>query len=148
MVDTGGAPRAFVGPVARAYEAHTPLATRLSDETAGQAKLDEPWAASYTVADPGTAPGLALRYDRETGDVIVKADHAIGPATIKLLDHHRVPLATLSQPIHDGETVFAFHSKKKVGAVYVVVGAFRDWVVGDSYGEIYDRWGKVEGSDE
>jgi hypothetical protein len=31
--------------------------------------------------------------------------------------------------------------------VYVVVGAFRDWVVGDSYGEIYGGWGKVEGSD-
>jgi hypothetical protein len=68
--------------------------------------------------------------------------------TIKLLDHHRVPLATLSQPIQAGETVFAFHRKKKVGAVYVVVGAFRDWVVGDSYGEIYGGWGKVEHSDE
>jgi hypothetical protein len=39
--------------------------------------------------------------------------------------------------------VFAFHRKKKVGAVYVVVGAFRDWVVGDSYGEISGGWGKV-----
>jgi hypothetical protein len=149
VVDTGGAPRAFVGPVARAYEAHTPLATRLTDETAAQlAKVDEPWAASYTIADPGTAPGLALRYDPETGNVVVKADHAIGPATIKLLDHHRVPLATLSQPIQDGETVFAFHRKKKVGAVYVVVGAFRDWVVGDSYGQIYGGWGKVGTADD
>ncbi|HEX8106568.1 MAG TPA: DUF3160 domain-containing protein, partial [Kofleriaceae bacterium] len=153
VVDTGGAPRAFVGPVARAYEAHTPLTTRLTDETAAQlTKVDEPWAASYTVADPGAAPGarpdLALHYDRETGNVVVKADHAIGPATIKLLDHHRVPLATLRQPIQAGETVFEFHRKKQVGAVYVVVGAFRDWAVGDSYGEIDDRWGKVEGSDD
>ncbi|HEX3480769.1 MAG TPA: DUF3160 domain-containing protein [Kofleriaceae bacterium] len=149
VVDTGGAPRAFVGPVARAYEAHTPLAARLTDETAGElAKVDEPWAASYTIADSGTAPALALRYDRETGDVTVKADHAIGPATIKLLDHHRLPLATLRQPIQDGETVFAFHRKKQVGAVYVVIGAFRDWVVGDSYGEIYGGWGKLERSDD
>ena len=103
----------------------------------------EPWAASYTVADPGTRPDLALRYDRETGNVVVKADHAIGAATIKLLDHHRLPLATLRQPIQAGETVFAFHRKTKVGAVYVVVGAFRDWVVGDSYGEIGGGWGKV-----
>jgi uncharacterized protein DUF3160 len=151
VVDTGGAPRAFVGPVARAYEAHTPLTTRLTDETAsGLDKVDEPWAASYTIADPGAAagasPSLALRYDRQTGDVTVKADHAIGPATIKLLDHHRVPLATLRQPIQDGETVFAFHRKKRVGAVYVVIGAFRDWVVGDSYGEIYGGWGKLEHS--
>ena len=153
VVDTGGAPRAFVGPIARAYEAHTPLATRLTDETArGLASVDEPWTASYTIADPGAAPGappdLALRYDRETGDVLVKADHAIGPVTIKLLDHHRVPLATLTQPIQDGETVFAFHRTKKVGAVYVVVGAFRDWVVGDSYGEIYGGWGKIDRSDD
>ncbi|HEX3765089.1 MAG TPA: DUF3160 domain-containing protein [Kofleriaceae bacterium] len=149
VVDTGGAPRAFVGPVARAYETHTPLTARLTDETAAQlAQVDDRWAASYTVADPGTRPSLALRYDRESGDVIVKTDHAIGPATIKLLDHHRVPLATRTQRIETGETVFAFHHKKKVGAVYVVVGAFRDWVVGDSYGEIAERWGKSEGSDD
>jgi hypothetical protein len=148
VVDTGGAPRAFVGPVAHAYEAHTPLATRLTDQTAPEPTRDnEPWAASYTVADPGAAPGarpdMELRYDRATGNVVIKADRAFGPATIKLLDHHRLPLATLSQPIQAGETVFAFHRKKQVGAVYVAVGAFRDWVVGDSYGEIAGGWGKV-----
>ena len=146
VVDTGGAPRAFVGPVARAYEAHTPLATRLTDESAAKlAKVDEPWAASYTIANPGTPPDLALRYDSETGSVIVHAAAALGPATVKLLDHHRVPLATLRQPLQPGDNELAFHRKSKVGAVYIAIGAFRDWAVGDSYGQIAEQWGKPDG---
>src|SRR5262249_60090628 len=34
VVDVGGAPRAFVGPVGRAYEGHGPLADRLTHEAA------------------------------------------------------------------------------------------------------------------
>jgi len=118
----------------------------LTDESAGQlTKLDEPWAASYTIADPGTRPDLALRYDPQTGSVMIRAGHALGPATIKLLDHHRVPLATLRQAIHEGDNEFAFHRKSKVGAVYIAIGAFRDWAVGDSYGQIAEQWGKLEG---
>lgn len=151
VVDTGGAPRAFVGPVARAFETHTPLATRLTDDSP-LPSIEDPWAASYTIAAHGTRPQLALRYDPETGDVIVKSAGALGPATIKLLDHHRVPLATRTQAIAGGETVFAFHRKSKgksnVGAVYVSIGAFRDWVVGDSYGQISDQWGKLPDGDE
>lgn len=141
VVDTGGAPRAFVGPVARGYETHTPLATRLSDETAGTATPSDPWAASYTVAAPAARPAFALRYDAGTGNVIVHAGSALGPATVKLLDHHRVPLATLHPTIGAGDTEVAFHRKTKVGAVYIVIGAFRDWAVGDSYGEIARQWG-------
>jgi hypothetical protein len=149
VVDTNGAPRAFVGPVARGYETHTPLATRLTDADAAKLPaVDDPWAASYTVANPGTRPTLAVRYDPETGDVIVKADHALGPATIKLLDHHRVAIQTRKQVVVQGDTVFAFHKKSKVGAVYVQIGAFRDWVVGDSYGQIYDEWGKSPESED
>jgi len=149
VVDTNGAPRAFVGPVARGYETHTPLGTRLNDADAAKlTTVDDPWAARYTIANPATAPALALRYDPETGDVIVKADHALGPATVKLLDHHRVPLQAKKQAVNEGDTVFAFHKKSKVGAVYIQIGAFRDWVVGDSYGQISEQWGKLSGSDE
>ncbi|TMQ05475.1 MAG: DUF3160 domain-containing protein [Deltaproteobacteria bacterium] len=151
VVDTGGAPRAFVGPVARAYEVHTPLQTRLTDEDARKlSAVDDPWAASYTIAGPAARPALRLRYDTETGNVIVEAAAALGPATIKLLDHHRVPLATRTQRVEDGETAFAFPKKLagKVGAVYVVIGAFRDWAVGDSYGQIATQWGKLEASEE
>jgi hypothetical protein len=76
--------------------------------------------------------------------VIVHAAKPLGPTTIKLLDHHRVPLATLRQPLKDGDNEFAFHRKSKVGAVYIAIGAFRDWAVGDSYGQIAEQWGKVE----
>ena len=149
IIDTNGAPRAFIGPVARGFETHTPLGTRLTDESAAKlTAVDDPWAASYTIADPGTRPALELRYDTETGDVTLKADHALGPATVKLLDHHRVPLTTKQQAIKQGDNVFAFHKKSKVGAVYIQIGAFRDWVVGDSYGQISADWGKRSGSED
>lgn len=89
-----------------------------------------------------------MRYDPESGNVIVRAEAELGPATIKLLDHHRVPLVTRRETVKPGETVFAFHSKAKVGAIYLQLGAFRDWVVGDSYGQIADEWAKPPASDE
>lgn len=144
VVDTGGAPRAFVGPVARAFETHTPLATRLTDDSTPPS-FDDPWAASYTIASAAARPPLALRYDRETGHVVVKAAGKLGTATIKVLDHHRVPIAAKTQPLDDGETVFEFPKTARVGAVYVAIGAFRDWVVGDSYDEIAAEWGKLPG---
>ena len=144
VVDTGGPPRAFVGPVARGYEHHTALTARLTDDDAARlTAVDDPWAASYTIAAPAARPALAVRYDSGTADVLVKAGRALGAATIKLLDHHRVPLATRKQAIGEGETVFAFHRKSKVGAIYLQIGAFRDWVVGDAYGEITEEWGKL-----
>lgn len=143
VVDTNGAPRVFVGPVARGYETHTPLTRRLTDEDAAKlTTVSDPWAASYTVADPATRPALTLHYDAGTGNVIIRSE-ALGPATVKILDHHRVPLATRRQTLVDGENVFAFRRKAKVGAVYLQIGAFRDWVVGDSYGEIARQWGEV-----
>jgi hypothetical protein len=59
-----------------------------------------------------------------------------------------VPLVTRRQVVEQGETVFAFHRKSKVGAVYLQLGAFRDWVVGDSYNNIADEWGKPPASTE
>src|SRR5580704_12597352 len=51
VVDAGGPPRAFAGPVAHAYETWGPLATRYTDETARVlAQRDEPWAADYMIA--------------------------------------------------------------------------------------------------
>lgn len=148
VVDTGGTPRAFVGPVARAYETHTPLGTRLTDEDAGKlTAVSEPWAASYTVASAATPPVLAVRYDRDSSSVILRADAALGPATFKILDHHRVPIATKKLNVPEGETSVVFSTKAKVGAVYVQIGAFRDWVVGDSYGEINGQWGKPAGGE-
>jgi Protein of unknown function (DUF3160) len=148
VVDTGGGPRAFVGPVARAFETHTPLATRLTDEAAAKlTSVADPWAASYTIADPGTRPRLDLGYDAEHAQVTLHAEHALGPATIKILDHHRVPIASKAVTIGEGDTVVPF-KKAAVGAIYIQIGAFRDWVVGDSYGQIGAQWGKPPGADE
>ncbi|MEO7735274.1 MAG: DUF3160 domain-containing protein [Kofleriaceae bacterium] len=142
VVDTGGGPRAFVGPVARAFETHTPLTTRLTDEAAAKlTRVDDPWAASYTIADPGARPRLDLGYDAEHAQVTLHAEHALGPATIKILDHHRVPIASKTVTIGEGDTVVPFR-KAAVGAIYIQIGAFRDWVVGDSYGQIGAQWGR------
>ena len=77
VVDTGGAPRAFVGPVARAYEVHGPLGARYTDESAKTlTRRDAPWAASYTVAAPPTPSSLQLRYDAETRQLVLTSDRA------------------------------------------------------------------------
>lgn len=141
VVDTGGAPRAFVGPIARGYEVHTPLTTRLTDDTAAQlTAVEEPWAASYTVAVKAAAPRLRVHLDRETGTLTLTAPAALGAATIKALDHHRVAIAQQRVTIGEGETEVRFGKRAKIGAVYVQIGAWRDWVVGDSYDEINGAW--------
>ena len=141
VVDTGGPPRAFVGPVARAFEVRGPLATRLTDESARLLpRVDEPWAASYTLAAPAAAPPLHVSYDGRRG-VVIEAAAALGPATVKLLDHHRVPIAARTASLGAGETVIPLRSRKQVGAVYIEVGSFRDWVIADSYGQIDGRFG-------
>jgi hypothetical protein len=73
--------------------------------------------------------------------VVVQADHDLGGVTIQILDHHRPPLATRTQAIAAGETAIAFRRGARVGALYVQIGAFRDWAVGDSYGQIDRAWG-------
>jgi hypothetical protein len=141
VVDTNGPPRAFVGPVARAYEVRGPLGTRYTDESArALPHVDEPWAASYTLAAPAAAPAIRVAYDRDRG-VVIEAAAALGAATVKLLDHHRVPLTTRSVRIGAGENVIPLRSRKQVGAVYVELGKFRGWIVADSYGQIDQRLG-------
>jgi hypothetical protein len=135
VVDTNGPPRAFVGPVARAYEVRGPLAKRYTDETAAALPhVDEPWAASYTLAAPAAAPPIRVAYDAQRG-VVIETAAALGPATVKILDHHRVPIATRKARLAEGENVVPLRSRK-VGAIYLEIGAYRGWVVADSYGGI------------
>ena len=141
VVDAGGPPRAFVGPVARAYEVHGPLGTRYDDETARTlAQRDEPWAAGYTIAAPPPPSSLQLRYDAEARQLVLSSDRALGPATIKALDHHRVAVEILRASVKKGETRIAL-KKKRIAGVFVQVGSFRDFVVADAYGEIRGQWG-------
>jgi hypothetical protein len=141
VVDAGGPPRAFVGPVARAYEVHGPLGARYADETARTlAHRDEPWAVAYTIAAPPPPSSLQLRYDAEARRLVLTSDRALGPATIKALDHHHVPVETVRATIKQGETKVAVKSKRIAG-VFVEIGDFRDFVVADAYGEIRGQWG-------
>jgi hypothetical protein len=141
VVDAGGPPRAFVGPVARAYQAHGPLGARYTDETAKTlAQRDEPWAASYTIAAAPAPSSLQLRYDAERKQLVLTSDRALGSATIKALDHHRVAVETVRATVKKGETRVAIKNKR-ISGVFVQVGEFRDFVVADAYGEIKGQWG-------
>jgi hypothetical protein len=141
VVDAGGPPRAFVGPVARAYEVWGPLATRYTDETARTlAQRDAPWASTYTIAAPPAPASLQLRYDADAGRLVFTSDRALGPATIKVLDHHRVAFGMLRATVKQGETDVPIRDKRMAG-VSLEIGDFRDVVVADAYGEIRGQWG-------
>jgi len=141
VVDAGGPPRAFVGPVARAYEVHGPLSARYTDETARTiAHRSEPWAAAYTISAPPPPSSLQVRYDAEARRLVLTSDRALGSATIKALDHHRVAIETVRANVKKGETRVAIKNKRIAG-VYVEVGKFRDFAVADAYGEIRGQWG-------
>lgn len=142
VVDAGGPPRAFVGPVARAYEVKGPLDARYSDETARTlARRDEPWAAGYTINAAPQPSSLQLRYDVEARQLVLTSDRALGPATLKLLDHHRVAFNTVRANVRKGETRIAIKDKRIAG-LFVEIGTFRDFVVTDAYGQIQGQWGK------
>jgi hypothetical protein len=140
VVDTSGEPRAFVGPVAHAYEARSPIGKRSTDEAPPENKL-EPWAKSYALPAAAEPEQLSVNYDSETKRLVFTSATALGRATVKLLDHHRVIKKTLSVMIGAGETPLAI-TRNGVGAIYIEVGAFRDFVVENSYGEIAAHWGK------
>jgi hypothetical protein len=143
VVDAGGPPRAFVGPVARAYETFGPLAQRYTDEAARKLEhRDEPWAASYTIPAPAAPSQLGLEYDDVRRQVVVTSDRALGVATIKALDHHRVPIATLRANVKKGETRVAL-SAKGLGGLSIEIGEFWDFAVLDAYGRIGAEWGKT-----
>jgi hypothetical protein len=141
VVDAGGAPRAFVGPVARAYEVHGPLGERYTDQTARTlAQREEPWAAGYTIAAAPPPSSLQLRYDADTRQFVLTSDRALGRATIKVLDHHHLAVETRRAIVRQGETRVAI-KKRRIAGVFVQVGEFRDFVAADAYGAIKGQWG-------
>ncbi|HEY0192275.1 MAG TPA: DUF3160 domain-containing protein [Kofleriaceae bacterium] len=156
VIDTGGPRRAFVGPVARGYERHTPVDRRLDDDTAraqlDTAPLEEPWARSYTAGAHTPPPRLDVTFDHESGDAVVTGEPGLGEVTVKLLDHHRRVIASKRRQLgYGGATVFAFHRPDKgkptnlhsaVAGLYLEVGDYKDWVLGDSYNEINAHWGQ------
>jgi hypothetical protein len=141
VVDTGGPPRAFVGPVARAYEVHGPLGARYTDETARTlAQHDEPWAAGYTIPAVPPPSSLQLRYDADARQFVLTSDRALGRATIRALDHHHLAVETRRAMVRKGETRIAIKNRRIAG-VFVQIGAFRDFVAAGAYGDIKGQWG-------
>jgi hypothetical protein len=134
VVDTGGAPRVVVGPVARGYEHHGPLAKRLDDDAAARlARVDDPWAAGYTVAAP-PRPALSLSFD----DVAtITAPRPLGSVTLEVLDHHRRLIEAVTRFAGAGETTFAFRKAteaRPIEMLHLQVGAFHAWTEVTSQG--------------
>lgn len=110
LVDTGGAKRAMVGPVAIPYETVTSIAHRLDDKTARRLEHPRaPWLGH--VVPEAEEPTLAADYFACDGDarIVVRAPAAVGNVTVELLDHHGdVITSPLTLPVGNDPAVFAF----------------------------------------
>jgi hypothetical protein len=137
IVDAGGPPRAMVGPVAHAYEHVGALDQRITDsEASAVTDLVEPWAQSYTVAEPreprlsvheipAPSPSGAARAAgaypmdgsqppaRRRGAITLeaKSPSGLGPVTLELLDHHRKPIATLTHVVGASPVRYVFPAR-------------------------------------
>jgi hypothetical protein len=116
VIDTGRGPRVAVGPVTRAFQAKGPLAPRWSDDDADRIAGKDPWAASYT-SKAVAEPSFTLRTAHGEADQGITLEattsSAVGAVTIALLDHHRVPIVSITQqlngtPAKPGKARFAF----------------------------------------
>lgn len=134
VVDAGGAPRVVVGPVARGYEVHGPLAKRLDDEAASKlAKVDDPWNASFTAPAP-EEPALTLTLDQDPKTsaliAVVAAKRAVPGVTVELLDHHRRPLQSLTRAVPKGKAQFRFkklRDDQPAEVIHLAAGGAHVW---------------------
>lgn len=150
VVDTAGAPRAFVGPVARAYEHVGPLSPRLTDADADQlpeSGRSDPWAAAYTAPAPAEPPLTLVATvagaadDKHTQEVTLEvfSTRPLGPVTIELLDHHRLPLGKVTRPVGPAKTRFFFPSRPvPKGSEYFGYEGVHVHV--NENGKIFDGW--------
>jgi hypothetical protein len=116
-VDTGGPPRALIGPVARAYERWAPWDSgpRLDDKAAAKLPASDrqaPWATRYTAPAP-PAPAFTAQFDPRDDhrDFAITAPHALGTLVVEVLDHHRLPIQRFVWHIGAGTTRFRFDPK-------------------------------------
>jgi hypothetical protein len=142
VVDTGGAPRLMVGPVARGYQYTGPLDHRIDDAASTKIDGTAPWSASYTLAAPA-APDVALEFRRtpETarrrprgeefkGDIapnVVRIDalQDLGDVTVDLLDHHFVKMTTLTVKVGKGRTETpAPKTPRRIDSLAIHAGTF------------------------
>jgi hypothetical protein len=153
VIDTGGAPRLAVGPVARAYEYRGDVAHRLDDD-AGRALVDAdrlaPWAASYTAPTPAE-PDLALRWEPGDGKgITVAAVVAQGRVTIEMYDHHRQRIATATRNVGPGVTKFPLKAPhgRDVEGLHLRAGDFNGWYdLGEVESMVDEKLGSFRGTD-
>jgi len=113
VIDTGGPPRVAVGPIAHAYESQAltsegRLALDRDDDKPMPPQL-EPWTAGYLISG-GPKPKLTIteNWSDDTWMFDVEALAAVGPVTLVLLDHHRVPITSQTKIIGSGKSQFRF----------------------------------------
>ncbi len=127
-VDVGGPARIMVGPVARGFEATTPLAKRAAD--LASLSPAEPWARSYTAPAPREPALAVLSLDPADGDGNPRKQRfAIRSAgrravRIDLLDHHRVVVGSSTRVVGAGWTVVTVAARDYPERVRVVAGPF------------------------
>jgi hypothetical protein len=117
VVDTGGGPRAMVGPVVKTYEVATPIAERLDDERAREypgKRAD--WLTSY-LAPKKPEPPLSARMFTCDDDVrvVVESSKAF-TVRVAPLDHHGDAIARIMSVDIDGSApaIVAFTFPKAV----------------------------------
>jgi hypothetical protein len=135
----------MVGPVASAYEHTGPLAARLTDAAARELPTAErvaPWAASYTASPVGEPPLFISEVWTDSASLKpgvfppvrlrVGSTRQLGPVTIEILDHHRVPVASRTRVVGPEATTFTYPPQKvspgnelpDIEGVHIKVGAF------------------------
>ncbi|HQP36411.1 MAG TPA: DUF3160 domain-containing protein [Polyangiaceae bacterium] len=125
VVDTGGEPRAMVGPVAKGFETTTAIARRLDDASsvAHQGK-NAAWRASYS-APVVAEPALGLQGDivscerdgKHEWRAAIRSDRPLRGISLTLLDHHADPLtASLKVNASDDWGVYVFDLPQSVAA--------------------------------
>lgn len=98
VVDAGGAPRTFVGPVTRAFQRAGTVDKRLTDATASKLKLapdDAPWAASYVVPAPALVP-MEVTLDLKTGAFTIRTKDKLTGVVLEALDEHAAVVGTVT----------------------------------------------------
>jgi Protein of unknown function (DUF3160) len=131
VVDTGGAPRAVVGPVAAGYGHHAGVDHRLDDDASRnltESQRERPWAASYESA-AARPPPLTITYDpgeaetRARPTLTLRSTRALGAVQVELLDHHRQHVSSRSVRVGVAPSRLVF-DRDAVQAFRVRVGAW------------------------
>jgi hypothetical protein len=121
VVDSGGPPRAMVGPVASAFEATGSIDRRFTDADVPAIKgATSPWMRGYATPAPAEPFRRFLRVARRTTktplELEVTCDRPLGPVTLDLLDHHRAVVASATRTAGTGATRFRFDDARASGA--------------------------------